>query len=500
MRRFATILMLLLTVALPARAQGPLQIALQDDPDSLDPALNWTFVGRHVLQSMCDKIVDLDEQGRIVPMLATGWEWAEDGRTLTLRLRDGVLFHDGTRFDAEAVRFNLDRSLTLRTSRRRAEIEAIDRIEVVDPSTVRLVLKQPSVPLLAALSDRAGMMVSPAAVATLGDGFARAPVCAGPYRFGEHRPQDRLVLERFAGHWRAAAYHFDRLVFRPMPDSTVRLLNLRSGAIDLMERLGPTDVAQVARERGLAMTDVTGLGYYNLTFNLAGPTAHPALATKAAARQAVALALDRDAINQVAFAGAYQPGNQPFPPGSPWYDTKRPVPGRDVAAAKAKLVEAGVTDLSFELLVPTDPERMQVAQMAQSMLAEAGIKVRIQAIELVSLLDRGRRGEFQAYLVGWSGRPDPDLNISPMLACGAAGNDAKYCAPALEAALADGRGTADTALRKAAYAKAVGVLLDDAPLIYLYHAKWIFAHRAGLRGMRTVPDGIIRLDGVTLAR
>ena len=497
MPRIALMLALLLAAAAPARAQGDLRIALQDDPDTLDPALSWTFVGRQVLQSLCDKLVDLDERGEIVPMLARSWAWDEDGRALTLRLREGVVFHDGTRFDAEAVRFNLDRSLTLRASRRRTEIEAIDRIEAVDPMTVRLVLKQPSVPLLAALSDRAGMMVSPAAA---GEGFARAPVCAGPYRFVEHRPQDRLVLERFAGHWRAAEYRFDRLVFRPIPDSTVRLLNLRSGAVDLIERLGPTDVAQVRAERGLALTEVTGLGYFNLTFNLAGPDAHPVLAAQAAARQAVGLALDREAINQVAFAGAYQPGNQPFAPGSPWHDATRPIPARDVAAARAKLAEAGTGELAFELLAPTDPERMQVAQMAQSMLAEAGIQVRIQSIELVSLLDRARRGAFQAHLVGWSGRPDPDLNISPMLGCGAAGNDAKYCAPALEAALAAGRATADPALRRAAYAKAVGVVLDDAPLIYLYHAKWIFAHRAGLRGLQAVPDGIMRMDGVTLAR
>ncbi len=499
MRRVALIAALLLAAALPARAQGDLRIALQDDPDTLDPALNWTFVGRHVLQSLCDKLVDLNERGEIVPMLARSWAWDEDGRALTFRLRDGVTFHDGTAFDAEAVRFNLDRSLTLRTSRRRAEIEAIDRIEVVDPMTVRLVLKQPSVPLLAALTDRVGMMVSPAAAAP-GKEFSRAPMCAGPYRFVEHRPQDRLVLERFAGHWRAADYHFDRLVFRPMPDSTVRLLNLRSGAVDLIERLGSNDVAQVRTERALAITEVTGLGYYGLTFNLAGPNANPAIAAQAAVRQAIGLAIDREAINQVAFAGAYQPGNQPFAPGTPWYDTTRPVPARDVAAAKAKLAEAGLKELAFELLVPTDPERMQVAQIVQSMLADAGIQLRIQSIELVSLLDRARRGEFQAHLVGWSGRPDPDLNISPMLACGAAGNDAKYCGPALEAALAAGRATADPGIRKAAYAKAVGVLLDDAPLTYLYHAKWIFAHRTGLRGLQAVPDGIMRVNGVTLAR
>jgi peptide/nickel transport system substrate-binding protein len=307
-----------------------------------------------------------------------------------------------------------------------------------------------------------------------------------------------LVLERFPAHWRAAEYRIDRLVFRPMPDSTVRLLNLRSGSLDLIERLGPNDVAATERDPGFAVQAATGLGYYNLTFNMAGAGANPAVAHTPAVRQALDLALDRNAINQVAFAGRAEPGNQPFPPDSPWFDRSRPVPARDLAAAKAKL--AGIGPVTLDLLVPTDPERQQVGQMIQAMAAEAGITVHLGSMELISLLDRGKRGDFQAYLVGWSGRPDPDLNITPMLSCGAAGNDGRYCSPALDAALAEGRATADPARRRAAYDKAVEVLLTDRPTLYLYHAKWIFAHAAALHGFKAYADGIIRVDGVTLDR
>lgn len=489
--------------AAPALAQGELRIALQDDPDTLDPATNWSFVGRHVLQALCDKVVDIDTKGTIVPMLATGWTWAEDGKTLTLTIREGATFHDGEPVNAEAVRYNLDRALTMKGSRRRSEIEVIDRIEAPDARTVRIALKQPSVPLLAALADRAGMIVSPKAAEAAGADFTKKPVCSGPYRFVEHRAQDRLVLEKFPGHWRAKDQHFDRLVYRGIPDSNVRLLNLRSGQVDLIDRLAPTDIKGVEADRALAVHEVSGLGYYALTFNMAeGAGANADLVKHKGLRRAIDLAIDREAINQVAFDGRAEAGNQPFPPASPWYDKDRPARPRDLAGAKKALAEAGLKSATIDLLVPTDPQRQQVAQIVQAMLSEAGITLNIVSTELMSLLDRARQGRFQAHLVGWSGRVDPDLNITPLLGCAAAGagNDGRYCNPKLDEALASARAVPDVEERKRRYKAAIGIILDDLPVAYLYHQKWTFASRAGLKGFSLPPDGIIRLDGVTLGK
>src|SRR5918992_1305223 len=226
--RFALVAALTLAAfaSSPAAAQSELRIALQDDPDTLDPATSWSFVGRHVLQSLCDKLMDIDQKGSIVPMLATAWSWSDDGKGLGLKLRTGVTFHDGETFDAEAVRYNLDRALNMQGTRRRAEIDLIENVEALDAETVRIQLKQPSAPLLAALADRAGMMVSPKAAAAAGADFTPHPVCAGPYRFIEHRAQDRIVLERYRAHWRAAEYAFGRLIYRGTPDSNIRFLNL----------------------------------------------------------------------------------------------------------------------------------------------------------------------------------------------------------------------------------------------------------------------------------
>lgn len=488
----------LVAAAAPALAQqSVLKIGLQDDPDTLDPATNWSFVGRHVLQSLCDKIVDIDTDGKIIPMLASSWEWNADSTALTLKLRDDVVFHDGTKMDAAAVKYNLERALNLKISRRKSEISAISTIDVVDNFTVKINLKDASVPLLAALTDRAGMIISPKAGEALGEKFTDAPVCSGPYKFAERIVQDRIVLEKFADYYNADKYHFDQLIYRGMPDSNVRLLNLRSGQLDMIERLAATDVASVKSDSKLAVAPVVGLGYYGITFDITGEGAHLEAGKKAAIREAFSLAIDRDAINNVVFEGQFTTGNQPFPPANPYYDKNFPVPARDLDAAKAKMAEAGLTSVDLELLVPTDAERQQVAQLVQAMVAEIGINVSIKPTELMTLLDIARQGKFQSHLVGWSGRVDPDLNITPMLSCGAAGNDAHYCNKDLDAILAKARAIGDMESRKAEYSKAVAILLKDLPIVYLYHAQWIFAHNANLTGFAPAPDGIIRLAGVS---
>src|SRR5271154_5598767 len=152
-----------------------LRIGLAEDPDILDPTLARTFVGRIVFSALCDKLFDLDEKLNIVPMLATSHEWSADNKTLTLKLRPGVLFHDGEKFDAAAVKFNIERHKTLAGSNRRGELLPVTSVEVVDPLTARLVLSAPFAPLLSVLSDRAGMMVSPKAAAASPEAFGARP-------------------------------------------------------------------------------------------------------------------------------------------------------------------------------------------------------------------------------------------------------------------------------------------------------------------------------------
>src|SRR6516165_10017176 len=158
---FAALAAVLALAASPAAAQTTLRVGLAEDPDMLDPTLARTYVGRIVFSALCDKLFDIDAKLNIVPQLALSQQTSEDGKTVTIRLRPGVKFHDGESLDAEAAKFSLDRHLTMTGSFRRSEITAVDHVDVVDPLTVRLVLKTPFSPLIAQLTDRAGMMVSP---------------------------------------------------------------------------------------------------------------------------------------------------------------------------------------------------------------------------------------------------------------------------------------------------------------------------------------------------
>src|SRR4051794_39717789 len=220
-----------------AAAQSHLRIGLAEDPDVLDPTLARTYVGRIVFASICDKLFDIDEKLNVVPQLGLSHETSEDGKVVTIKLRPNVKFHDGEKFDAEAAKYSLERHLTMQGSFRKPEIGAIDKVEVVDPLTIRLVLKNPFSPLIAQLTDRAGMMVSPKAAKEAGDRFGLHPVCAGPYKFVERVQQDRIVVEKFSDYWDKDKVHIDRITYLPIVDATVRLASLKSGGLDLIERL-----------------------------------------------------------------------------------------------------------------------------------------------------------------------------------------------------------------------------------------------------------------------
>jgi peptide/nickel transport system substrate-binding protein len=488
---------IILAVMAGAAAAQNVRIALQDDPDTLDPAKNWTFVGRHVLASLCDKLVELAPDGSIVPQLATAWTTAEDGRSVTFKLRPRVKFHDGEPLDAAAVKYSIERALTLPGSRRKSEIGVVSGVEAVDPLTVRFDLSAPFSPLVAQFTDRAGMIVAPKAAQEAGDKFDQHPVCAGPYKFVERVPQDRIVLERFADYWDAAHYHFDKVTFLPISDASVRYANLLAGQIDIIERLAPTDLALAKQDSRVTTAAITGLGYQDITFNVGnGAAADNPFGKDKRVREAFELALDRNAINEVAFAGQFTAGNQPFPPGSPFHAAALPLPARDVARAKALLAEAGQPHPKLKLLVPTNNELRPVAQMVQAMEKEAGIEIELQSIELITMLAEARDGKFQADLIGWSGRVDPDGNLYALLSCKAAGNDGHYCNPAFDKLLDEARATTDLTRRKALYAEATKLLLDDRPMIYLYHQNWLYGLSAKLTGFTPVPDGLIRLRDV----
>jgi peptide/nickel transport system substrate-binding protein len=281
----------------------------------------------------------------------------------------------------------------------------------------------------------------------------------------------------------------------------VRLANLQSGDIHILERLAPTDLAQVNADDSINVLSAVSMGYQGITFNVGnGEQADNPFGTDPRLRQAFSYAIDRDAINQVVFEGAFAAGNQPFPPTSPWYDADYPVEGRDVEKAKALLAEAGYPDgIDLVVQVPNTTIPLQLMQVIQSMTAEAGINIEIVSKEFATLLSDQTAGDYQASQIGWSGRVDPDGNIHQFVTTDGGINDAGYSNAAVDDALNAARTQADVASRKTQYDAARDVLINDAPLVYLYHESWITALDANIEGYTAYPDGMIRLEGVTLS-
>ena len=483
-----------------ATAQTTLRIGLAEDPDVLDPSLARTYVGRIVFASFCDKLFDIDENLNVVPQLALSHSTSADGKTVTIKLRPGVTFHDGEPFNAEAAKFSLDRHANLTGSFRKPELAAVDHVDVVDPLTINVVLKTPYSPLIAQFTDRAGMMVSPKAVKEAGDKFGLHPVCAGPYKFVERVQQDRIVFEKFKDYWNKNNVHIDRVVFLPIVDSTVRLANLKSGALDLIERVLATDIKDVRADNTLKLATALELGYQGLDINVDnGAQAKNPLGQSAKVRQALSLAIDREALNQVVFNGEFKPGNQWVSPENPYYQQAYPVPKRDVAKAKALLKEAGVTaPFDVDFMVPKGAETQAVAEVMQAMAAEIGINFKIRVTEFATSLKQAEQGNYQAYLLAWSGRTDPDGNSYIFFKCNAPQDSMGYCNADVDKLLDEARVPSELGARKAIYEKLTKIIIEDAPKIYLYHRRILIAHTTKLYGYKQLPDGLVRVVGLSL--
>ncbi|MGH7226727.1 MAG: ABC transporter substrate-binding protein, partial [Gemmataceae bacterium] len=324
-------------------------------------------------------------------------------------------------------------------------------------------------------------------------------VCAGPFSFVERVPQDHITLQRFPGYWNAGAIHVDRIEFHPIADSSVRLIGVQTGQLDMAEEIAPTDAAKVRDNPRMKLASVTALGYEAMLVNLGNGTgANTRLAHDPRVREAFEAALDRNIINQVAASGLFVPDNQSELPTSPYFNTELPVPPRDVAKAKALLQQAGVDHLTVELRTLNTPLDMQIGQIIQSMEAEAGIDVKIQAGETNANIAAYKSGDFQTALTIWSGRSDPDFNITQYLSCDGFQNWIKYCSSTFQTLLDKARATTDPAARQDLYHQVAATYIADRPMLFLFHMTWLYALNRQLSGFTPVPDGLIRPQGLTL--
>jgi peptide/nickel transport system substrate-binding protein len=489
---------------------GTLTVALNADPDALDPSLSTTLVGREVFVNMCEKLYDIDDAATLVPQLAAELpDISEDGKTVTIKLRTGLKFNDGTALDAAAVKKSLDRHRTWEKSSRRADLSAVEDVTVVDPETVRLSLSRAFTPLTAQLADRAGMILSPKALDSEGDTFGAAPVCVGPFKFAGRTSGSEIRLERAPDYYDAAKVKLDKLVYKIIVDPNVRAANLKSGDVQVADQLATTTVAGVQADPNLKVVSGGGLGHYGFTINMGnvkGATEKPgkvdtALGSDPRLREAFELALDRDVINKTVYNGLYEPDCFPLPMKSPYRSPDLKCPAHDAAKAKQLVAESGVkTPIPVTLTSPNDATNQRLAQVIQQMVKDAGFAVTVQTAEFVTTLDQGSSGKFDVLLNGWSGRVDPDGNVTNLITTGGTNNFGGMSDPGIDDPIKEAAAATDVNQRRDLYAKAVQRAAELYSTIYLYHNKYYLGMNKNVAGVKYYEDGLPRFTTAGIAQ
>jgi peptide/nickel transport system substrate-binding protein len=505
-RAITVVVLLLAVVAMPRPASvdaqapkpgGVLRFAVRGEPSSLDPHRGSSGTDHMSLYPLYDTLVRFDPNTMTpLPGLVEAWE-TPDPRTLVLTLRANVKFHDGTPFNAEAVRYNIQRAQDRKISTVTSELANIESVEVAGPLRVKLHLKRPDSALLLTFADRSGMMVSPTAAEKLGEQLARNPVGAGEFRFVKWTPGDSLRVERFTDYWERGRPYLDGMLIKFIADGDTRLTALRSGQLDFTMEIPAQDFASLKTERGIRTYERVSLAYWRIYLN----TAKPPL-DKRAAREAIQYALDRPALVKTITFGlgevavtpfpsvhwAYNPGLKPFP--------------HDVAKAKAKLAEAGLPNgFGFDMVVEPAPEHVRRAEAIQAQLAQAGIRLDIKPVELVKgVAAFFRSKEVAASNTRWTGRPDPDQTVRGLFHSTGFYNPGRFKNEQLEELMDRAVATWNLEERKKLYWQLEEVIQQEAIDVGLFYAQALEAGSTAVQGYQQNLLGKPMFRGVWLQK
>jgi len=483
---------------------GDLVMGLSSEPDKLDPTTSSSLYTRYVMSTICEKLYDLDAGGEIVPQLATELPTiAPDGRTVTIPVRTGITFADGTPFDANAVRTSLDRHLNNPESQRASELGPITAITAPDASHVVIRYGKPFAPITAALADRAGMILSPRALSEEGDNFGDHPVCVGPFTFVERIPQTLIKVARDPEYYDAEDVHLDTITYRIMSDANIRAANLRSGDVQVADTISPQDVDALAKDPDLRVLQSPSLGYQGITINVGNvdgvgkPTRQldTPLARDPRVRLAFSHAIDRQTLVDTVFNNWFEPACSPIAPQTEYAsDASNGCPRFDPKESRRLLAEAGVSiPYHIDMQVANSQDQLRFAQAIQASVAEGGFDLEIIPVEYSTLLDVQKNGTFEALQLGWSGRIDPDGNTTRFLATGKAANYSGFSSSTLDDLLARASQTTDVTQRAVLYGQAVQLLQKENPVVYTYRLRNLTVHATRVTGVEVYTDGVVRL-------
>jgi peptide/nickel transport system substrate-binding protein len=476
----------LLALALLAAPADTLVVGIPADPVTLDPHRATDLISSAVIANVCETLVRQGASGSHTEAgLATTWS-SRDGRTWTFTLREGVRFHDGTPFDADAVVANLEAL--------RVEQGFPGHGERAGPYVAVVVLDRPNAALLATLSQPSHALQSPGA---LGPGHGARPVGTGPFRFAGSRP-GRVELEANAGYW-GGAPRLARVVFQRHADEGALADALLAGEVDVTAALGLGRVEAVRQSPEVVLDARTGLNIAFLSLNNQRPPF-----SDLRVRQAIARAVDREQLIAQVLESHGLPARNPLPPSLFGYAARTKDLVLDRPSARRLLAEAGHPD-GFEatlLMVaaarPYMPSPLRLADRIREDLGQVGIRLKpVQAPSWGDYVGRGSKGDYDVMVLGWQAdTTDPNDFLSALLASSAIGstNRSRYSSAAMDALLKRGRMVGDAQERSVVYREAQELFQKDMPWVPLYHASVFTAYRKGVRDLSTGPTGTLRYD------
>src|SRR5581483_6261069 len=398
-----------------AKNGGTLVVGMANgEPDALDPTLARTLSGREVFLTFCEKLYDLNAKAQIVPQLASALPTiSKDKLTVTIPLRKGIKFNDGTPFNAAAVVTTLQRDQTLAGSASASEISPVSNVTASGNYTVVIHLKSPYSPLTAQLADRAGMIMSPTQLQKLGDKFATDPICVGPFMYQNRVAGDSITVVKSPYYYAKSKVHLDKIVFKVENDTAAAAAALKAGDLQALDAIDSTQLAGIRSDKSLSVKTVTGLGYQGITLNLGNKNGllklpysnvGSSIASNSDLREAFEMAIDRKAMAKVVFNNTVVPNCTPLSPSSSWFDKTVKCTPYNPTQAKKLVAASGISNPTVHLMVPVGTAAARQAQFMQAEEEAVGIHLVIDTTDFVTSLSKADAGTYDTFQIGWSGR------------------------------------------------------------------------------------------------
>ncbi|MFI3257749.1 MAG: glutathione ABC transporter substrate-binding protein [Spirochaetales bacterium] len=483
------------TVADKAVTDDTLIVIMSGEAVTLDPQASNDSATSRVTKQIYNTLVTQNENMEIVPQLAESWEITDNGTLLSLKLREGVKFHNGETFTAQDVKFTLERALTSPHVSHIISVIAPNGITIIDDYSLEIRMTDSFAPILSHLAHTAISILNEKAVTEAGDSYGQNPVGTGPYQFVQWVLGDNITLVRNDDYFDENA-KIKNLMLRVITENSARAIALETGDAHIAYDLAPNDIARMEASDALKVIRSANFSSAYIGFN-----ASKAPFNDIKVRQAINLALDMDSIIEAVYFGAGSPAKGPIGQKVWGYNTALPGYDYDIQRAKELMIEAGYQNgFTTTIWTNDNQQRIDIAEIAQAQLAEIGITVEIEILEWAAYLERTALGDHEMFILGWvTVTGDPDYGLYATFhsnSFGSAGNRTFYANARVDELLDRARVSGDPTVREEAYKEVQEIIFDEAPWIFTWEGEDLNGAQSYIEGFVNNPSGHHRLDTV----